>query len=196
MLRAVEQGPWPAIVRDLTQEGVGLITNQHFEPGTIIDIRLPVRTGDNLGMPRLVRVQHSSHRGGKRYRVGALFLQKLTREELASIPSDCTRILPGERRRLTRLRTQAKPYCKLIHATCEGPWHSVVKDISCKGIGLVTPFPFKEGMLLTVELPTKKLGERWLFRVHHVQTSSSTWWLLGGRFTRDLGADDLRALVS
>lgn len=195
LLRAVESGPWSAIVRDITQEGVGLITNQPFDAGTIIDVRLPVRAGDNLGMPRLVRVQHTSHRRGKVFQVGAEFLTKLTREELASIPCDVTKIESSERRKLTRLRTHDKPYCKLIHATIDGPWDSIVKDISQKGIGLVTSQPFREGMLLTVELPTKKLGERWLFRVHHVQTSSE-WCLLGGRFTRDLAADDLRTLVS
>lgn len=85
LVRATEEGPWFATVRNISLRGCGLITNRPFKPNCYVTIELPTKEG-NLGKPRLLRVQHLRVQPGNQWWVlGGQFLTKLTKEELVSM---------------------------------------------------------------------------------------------------------------
>jgi serine/threonine protein kinase len=76
-----KEDEWPGCIRDVSQSGIGLILNRRFEPGTILQLRLPDKTE---GRPRylLARVMRQKALSKRKWLVGAKFATLLTEEEL------------------------------------------------------------------------------------------------------------------
>ena len=85
LIRAAEEGPWFATIRNVSDGGIGLIANRPFKPGTLLTVELPSPTGQ-LTKPRLMRVTHSRPQAGRQWWIfGGSFVRKLTLEELDSL---------------------------------------------------------------------------------------------------------------
>jgi serine/threonine protein kinase len=74
---------WSGCVRDISVYGIGLILNRRFEPGTILQIRLPEKAE---GAPHylLARVIHQKALSRRKWLVGARFATPLSEAELES----------------------------------------------------------------------------------------------------------------
>lgn len=74
-----------------------------------------------------------------------------------------------------------------------------VRNVSADGVGLVASHPFKRGMLLTIELPTRNgqgLGIPKQIKITHAtQQGASGWWVFGGTFSNRLTKEELDALM-
>ena len=104
----------------------------------------------------------------------------------------------SERRTTIRHPSRQKNPARLTRATGEGPWLVRIRNISAEGIGLIANHPFKRGMLLTIELPTKtgKLGLPKQIKITHASPQGSNgWWVFGGVFSNELSKDELESLL-
>jgi PilZ domain len=85
LIRATEEGPWWASVRDVSLRGISLIVNRPFRAGCYATIELPTAAGV-LGQSRLMCIKHIHVQPGNQWWVvGGQFLNKLTREELLNM---------------------------------------------------------------------------------------------------------------
>jgi hypothetical protein len=84
-IRVTEEGPWLATMCDISQRGIGIMSERSFEPGMFLKLELPGVQRKHL-RPRLVRVTHSEVQpGGKAWLVGGVFLRDLTGAELQAL---------------------------------------------------------------------------------------------------------------
>ncbi|OAI51805.1 hypothetical protein AYO44_04875 [Planctomycetaceae bacterium SCGC AG-212-F19] len=196
--RATEEGTWLATVRNISQEGIGLVTNRPFKPGMSLTMELPTDP-KVMGKPVLVHVMHARQQPGtKNWILGGTFSRKLTPDELNALRSKSPSLLPhNEQRTNVRHTTRLKGPCPVIRAAEEGPWFATIRNVSEKGIGLITNRPFRPGMLVTVELPNKRgdMGTPRLLKIMHARPQpGNQWWILGGTFLARLSQDEIDAL--
>lgn len=81
-LAAEKKWQWTATVRDVSATGIGLVLNRRFEPGTVLRVRLPGRSGRRFYLVRVVRVQAQSAR---KWVVGCVFPRRLSDDEVATL---------------------------------------------------------------------------------------------------------------
>ena len=116
-------------------------------------------------------------------------------------PANLPRTAPAgsERRTTVRHPSRQKSPARLTRATGEGPWMVRVRNVSADGVGLIANHPFKKGMLLTIELPTRnpnKLGTPKQIKITHASPQGGAgWWVLGGVFSSRLSQEEMDALL-
>jgi hypothetical protein len=105
----------------------------------------------------------------------------------------------SERRTTVRYPSHQRNLARLTRATGEGPWMVRVRNVSADGVGLIANHPFKRGMLLTIELPTKngaKLGIPKQIKITHATAQGTNgWWVFGGTFSSRLTKEEMDALM-
>ena len=104
-----------------------------------------------------------------------------------------------DRRTTIRHASHQKNPARLTRATGDGPWLVRVRNVSADGVGLIANYPFKKGMLLTIELPSKN-GQRFgipkqIKITHAASQSNNGWWVLGGVFSSRLTKEELEAVL-
>jgi len=197
LIHATEVGPWQVTARDISLDGIGLVTDQPFRAGFILTIELPM-PGSTKQTVRLIRVRHSrKHPNSNWWTLGCEFVAPLSLGELESLRKKSPSLAPlKERRSRARHTTRLKQPCQVLRATEEGSWLLSIRNVSATGIGLIADRPFKTGMLLAVRLPTKRQIRNELLRVVHVRKQpNNEWWILGCAFARKLSADEVEALA-
>ena len=72
-----------------------------------------------------------------------------------------------------------------------------VRDVSTRGIGLISAAPLVAGTFIVIDLPSAQGSAplRKAARVVRLVPSAGNRWLLGCAFTRELSTDELKALV-
>lgn len=196
--RATEEGAWMATVQNISAEGIGLIANRPFKRGMSLTLELP-GSGTQLSKPVLVHVCHAEQQqGSKFWALGGTFSRQLTRDEVDSLRSKSPSIVPhNEQRTTVRHTTRLKSPCPVIRVAEEGPWFATIRNVSEDGIGLISNRPFRNGVLLTVELPDRRgdLGKPRLLRLTNVRAQpGKQWWVLGGAFLSKLTTDEVDGL--
>ena len=73
-----------ARIKDVSQDGIGLLLTRHVEPGTVIVVALKNEVKKFFRF-QLVEVIHSTSQLGGGYLIGGVFLTPLTYEELAAL---------------------------------------------------------------------------------------------------------------
>ncbi len=71
----------PARIREISTEGIGLLTSRAIEPGTLLVIGLK-NAAHNFYRTQVVQVVHATRAVGGMYIIGGTFLNPLTYEEL------------------------------------------------------------------------------------------------------------------
>jgi hypothetical protein len=196
--RATEEGTWLATVRNISAEGIGLVTNRPFKAGMSLTMELPTDP-KLMGKPVLIQVMHAKHQPGtNNWVVGGTFSRKLTHQELEALRSRSPAILPhNEQRTSVRHTTRLKGPCPVIRAAEEGPWFATIRNVSEKGIGLIANRPFRPGTLVTVELPDRRgnMGHPRLLKIMHARAQpGNQWWVVGGTFLSRLTLDEIDAI--
>jgi hypothetical protein len=198
--RATEEGQWLANVRNISAEGIGLITNRPVNPGMSLTMELPT-SFEQTSKEVLVQVRHARpQRGNKWWILGGTFSRMLTKEEIAFLRCRAPALrAAGERRANVRHTPRLKGACPLIRVAEDGPWYATIRNVSEKGIVLIANRPFRPNTLLTVEM-TNARGEHYKVRLLRVMyarpQSDSPWWLLGGTFLSKLTPEEMAALGS
>jgi PilZ domain-containing protein len=105
----------------------------------------------------------------------------------------------SERRTTVRHPSRQRSPVRLTRNNGDGPWLARIRNVSAEGVGLIVDHPFKRGMLLTIELPSKdgqKLGIAKPIKITHAaQQPGSKWWILGCVFAARLTAEEMQALL-
>jgi hypothetical protein len=197
LLHVTEEGPWLVTVRDISTDGVGLITDEPFRTGFLLTIELPM-PGTGKFSVRLIRIRHSrKHPNSNSWTLGCEFVTPLSQIELESLRKKSPSLAPAkERRSRARHTTSLKAPCKVLRVTEEGSWLLSIRNVSATGIGLIADRPFKPGMVLAIRLPAKRRVKNELVRVVHVRKQTNNeWWILGCTFARKLTAEEIEALT-
>lgn len=77
----IREGQWSAEVRDISVEGVGLLTAKDFERGTILGVHLGNAFGTYLRFI-MVQVMHSVAQTDGRFLLGGEFVGRLEEDEM------------------------------------------------------------------------------------------------------------------
>jgi hypothetical protein len=189
VLSVGEDAPWVIAVRDISLDGVGLVTRKPFPIDAILTLELPMRSGT---VCRAARVKNLRSTPSKGWIVGCLFVEPLAPGDIIVRPLS----RPPTRERRSKPRYTAhceRGQCRVLSMKIEGPWNMLVQNVSETGIGLVSERPFKAGMTLTIELPGQ-LQELTSLRVVHSSKHGKSW-LIGCTFARRLSPQELRALT-
>jgi hypothetical protein len=197
--RATLNGPFPATVRNISAEGIGLVTDRPFRPGMLLLVDLSSSTF-KLDEPRLLRLTHAQvQTGNQSWALGGVLVRKLTRAELDAFKARSPAILrPTERRTTTRHLTRLDVTCRVMRAILDGASFATLRNVSPRGIGLITRRPYDVGTFVMLELPVgpQQLGEPRLLRIKHAEVQpDGKWWVLGGVFTSQLPAEELKPLL-
>lgn len=195
LLRVIEEGPWMVTVRDVSADGVGLVSSETFRPGTLLTIELPIGA-QPVDTRRLVRVRYGRrHSNSYWWTLGCAFVRPLSQADVDQLRKKSPQIAPAEERR-SRVRhdTKLKHPCRVLRATEEGAWDLSIRNVSTDGVGLIADRPFKSGMYLTTELPGRKKPA--VLRVAHVRKQPNhDWWVLGCSFVSKMTALEVQALL-
>ncbi|MBY0525193.1 MAG: PilZ domain-containing protein [Gemmataceae bacterium] len=197
--RATEEGVWMAAIRNISLEGIGLTVNRPVRAGMNLTVELPAPP-PLISKPFLIQVTHArSQPNSQWWTVGGTFVRKLTKEELDNLKSRSPALIPqNERRTTARHTTRMKNACPLIRATEEGPWWATIRNVTMRGVGMISNRPFKPGTFVTVELPNKdgSLSKGRLLKVTHARVQpGNQWWVFGGVFLTKLTTDEVTALL-
>jgi hypothetical protein len=85
LIRARGEGPWFASVRNISAEGVGLVSKDFFKPRMLLTIEFPTRSA-SYGPPKLLCVKHARQVPGTNYwALGGVFASSLSAEELRDL---------------------------------------------------------------------------------------------------------------
>jgi hypothetical protein len=85
LIRATEEGPWPAALHGVAPRGLRLQTSRPFQPGVFLTIELAT-TGVGRDRPRLMRVtQLRPEPWGRLWIIGGVLLSRLTESEQAGL---------------------------------------------------------------------------------------------------------------
>ena len=195
LLRVTQEGPWMVTVRDISADGVGLVTSETFRSGTLLTIELPVGAAAEPSR-RMVRVRHGRrHPSSHWWTLGCAFVKPLSPAEVEQLRKKSLQIFPSqERRSRVRHNTNLKHPCRVVRATEEGDWTLSIRNVSSDGVGLIADRPFKSGMYLTAELPGRRKPA--VLRVAHVRKQPNhDWWVLGCAFVSKMTALEIQALM-
>lgn len=201
--RATEEGTWIANVRDISTNGIGLTVNRPLKAGMSLTLEIPTQA-NQISKQVLIHVRHAKpiqngHDKVSWWLLGGEFSRKLTHGELEFLRSRAPAILVHhERRTVVRHTTRLKSACPVIRVAEEGPWFATIRNVSQHGLSLIVDRPFKQGMLLTVELPDRRgnLSFSRLLRVLHVRRQgTSPWWVIGGVLLSPLLPTEVRELL-
>ena len=75
---------WPAEVKDVSADGIGLLMNRRFEPRTVLTLEIPAR-GQVAAHRLLVRVVRVQAMPKRRWLVGCIFAMRLGEEEVRTM---------------------------------------------------------------------------------------------------------------
>jgi hypothetical protein len=85
LTRATGEGPWLAWLRDLSADGVGLMSAQPFKPRMLLTIELPGQKAV-VGSPKQACVRHVEQLPGTQWWfVGCVFASRLSGDQLRAI---------------------------------------------------------------------------------------------------------------
>jgi hypothetical protein len=203
--RATEEGTWIANIKDISTNGIGLVINRPVHTGMSLTLEIPTQAG-KVNKEVLVHVRHvkpiknaAGNGTASWWQMGGEFSRKLTHEEIEFLRSRSPAILvQTERRTVVRHTTRFKQPIPVVRCAEEGPWFATIRNVSERGLSLIVDRPFKQGMLLTVELPDKRgnMSFSRLFRVLHVRRQgTSPWWVIGGMLLSPLQPAEVRELL-
>jgi hypothetical protein len=196
LVSVAQEGNWPAVVRTISAEGIGLTVQRPVQPGMFLTLKLPLGPNREL-RPRLIEVKHTGGPAGTDgCSVGAVFLKPLTPAELDAVRGQAPREVPqsGKRTAVRHVTDMNEP-CPVVCVSEQGPWWAAVRNVSSRGLGLIVTRSFPPGSLLTIALPLpgRKLV---VLRVANVRPQPGKRWLrLGGAFLQKLTTDELEALA-
>lgn len=182
-----------ALVRDVSQGGINLLSDKRLEPGQLLSIELP-RSGTETHqvLACIVRVEKSE---GK-WSLGCVFSSELSDDELQSLGARRSLAASSDQRKFIRYACDIKAQFEAV-ADDSGRHDAKVLNVSASGVALMVEREVEPGALLNVTLhsATGSASRTILCCVVHVASQEAGTWALGCNFIRQLTEDDLQALL-
>jgi hypothetical protein len=135
-------------VKDVSRNGIGLISPRRFEIGTLLMVDLPETA--SYPVSALARVVRLVSEPEGNWLAGCAFLTELGEEELAAFLSYPKLHQDGDRRVEVRHAVQRTAVCRRSGIGTLGTWPAEVCDISAEGIALLVSLPVEVGARLQV----------------------------------------------
>lgn len=112
-------------------------------------------------------------------------------------PGRETKSLDVERRGTVRFACNLKVTFRPIALLELTPVPARVRDVSTRGIGLISAIPMAMGTFIVIDLPNAQDSPplRKAARIVRLVLAEGNRWLLGCAFTRELTTDEVKALV-
>jgi c-di-GMP-binding flagellar brake protein YcgR len=190
-----EQKRLSARVRDISQGGINLLTQQSFQPGDLLSVELPAADGQNVHtvLACIVRVNQE----GEDWALGCIFSRELGDEDLEGFGAKREKHSSVDQRTWMRFPCQVKATYQVVGYEETPTCRVEVLNISASGIGLLVGQPIEMGSLLNLELQQANGPQTRTILACVVHTNQETGgWALGCNFIRQLSEEDLQALVS
>lgn len=185
-----------ARVRDISVGGANLLVDCAFEAGKLISLELP--QGGDKGMQTVLAcvVRATKHKEGQ-WALGCVFARELTDEDLQDFGALRVRLPASDKRTWKRFATNLKTRFQKIGDPENRTYTAQVLNLSASGVGLSVLAAIDAGALLSVDLVATggKVVRTILACVVHVTKQTTGEYALGCNFIRELGEEDLKALI-
>jgi hypothetical protein len=183
-----------ASIRDISRGGVNLIADRNVPAGQLLNLDLPRDNGP--GYTTMACVVRSKAMGKDKWMLGCVFSRELTDEDFTSF---ATRQVSEsiENRQRTRFDCDLTATYQIIGEAGLAEEALQVSNLSASGIGLTVDRFIDAGTLLNVELRGKDEAavRSILSCIVHITKQTERRWTLGCNFIRELGEEDLLALI-
>jgi hypothetical protein len=188
---ASEPSEWQAQVINVSPSGIGLVVSRQFQPGTILNIALPIAS-DHLFRTVLACVVHVTPQRGNKWALGCRFATELNDEDLQTFGISRVKSNSEDCRTWVRCPSGMEMSYTSIESGEDQPWSAKILNISANGISLIVSRPLEPGALLSVRLhrPGDTGYETVLACVVYVKEIGASEWMLGCTFASDLSLDD------
>ena len=185
-----EIGEWQAQVTNVSPSGIGLVISRKFEPGTLLNIALPLDSHECFRTV-LACVIHVRRQENETWSLGCSFPKELSLEDLEAFGGDRVKSSAPDGRTWVRFPCHVKMSLCSIGPRHDNPWPAKVLNISANGIALRVTKPVEPGALLTVELlqSANQASQTLLTCVVYVKELGTGEWILGCTFASDLSLD-------
>jgi PilZ domain len=182
-----------ASIRDISRGGVNLIVDRNVPAGQLLNLDLP--RDDDRGYTALACVVRSKEMGKGQWALGCVFSRELTDEDLTAFAT--RQVGSTDNRQRPRFDCDLQATYQMIGEAGLAEDALQVSNLSASGVGLTVDRFIDAGVLLSVELRGKdETAVRSILScVVHVTKQSERRWTLGCNFIRELGDEDLLALI-
>ena len=185
-----EIGEWQAQVTNVSPSGIGLVVSKEFQPGTILNIALPLDSHEcfRTVLACVIRVRRQEN---ETWSLGCSFPTELSAEDLEAFGGDRVKSSAPDCRTWVRFPCHVKMSFCSIGSRDDNRWPAKVLNISANGIALLVSRPVEPGALLTVELlrSADQGSQNLLTCVVYVKELGTGEWILGCTFASDLSLD-------
>ena len=184
-----------ATIRDISRGGANLTVDQEIPPGQLLNLDLPHGEGGVYTV--LACVVRSKPTPDGHWVVGCAFSRELTDEDLPGFGAGRARPDAADHRRRVRFDCHLHANYHTIGGAGYPTEALQVLNLSVSGVGLVVDEFIDAGVLLNLELRSHDGGavRTILSCVVHVTAQSERRWALGCNFIRELGEEDVLALI-
>jgi|SRR5581483_1337253 len=184
-----------AKVRDVSQGGACLLMNRTFQPGQLLSLELPSADATAIHTVLACVVRASPESGGQ-WAIGCVFARELTAEDMEGFGAQKVRPAPPDKRTWMRFPTNIKATYQKIGDAEQLAYSARVLNLSASGIGLLVKDAIETGALLSLDLVGASASRTILACVVHATTHGNDELALGCNFIRELGEEDLQALLA
>ena len=183
-------------IRDISRGGVNLVVDHAFERGEHISIELPLQ-GKEQKQTVLACIVHVAEEKPGEWRLGCVFAQELTDDDLTGMGGQKVKHDPGDQRQWVRFATNIHAHFQKVGDERNLRYQAKVFNVSASGVGLEVENRVDTGSLLSVDLLDNQetVRQTMLACVVHVSPSDGGAWSLGCNFIRSLSEEDLSGLV-
>ena len=198
-IRAADEAPEgmaSAQIRDISKGGAHLLLDYAIQPGQLVNLELPGGSAEDTTTV-LACVVRTSEEADGRWAVGCVFARELSKDDLTGLGARAARHEAGDQRTWMRFNCNLSAQFQRIGDPTEQIEAAQVINLSASGVGLLVKRFVDAGALLNVDLIGKdgRIRRTMLACVVHVSQRGAPEWALGCNFIRELGDDDLQALI-
>jgi hypothetical protein len=188
---ASEPGEWQAQVINVSPNGIGLVVSRNFQPGTMLNIALPIQSGQ-LFRTVLACVVHITPQEESKWALGCRFATELNDEDLQTFGISPVKSKSEDCRTWVRCPCGMEMSYASIENGEDHQWPAKVSNISANGISLRVSRPLEPGALLSVKLyrPDRAGPKTVLVCVVYVKEVENSEWMLGCTFASDLSLEE------
>lgn len=181
-------------LRNVSVGGLNMAVNQPFQPGTLLNVQLPLHH-ENVNKTVLACVVHTRAESETQWALGCTFARELNEQDLRSFGFE--QDLEIDQRSRPRFPCEIEAKYQSI-STGDAPVRLTnVWNISTTGVGLLVNEAIAPGTLLNLELFSPHSRSKTILGcVVHVTCQDSDSWIVGCNFITEMSEDDLQALLS
>jgi hypothetical protein len=173
----------PVTIKDISLQGVGLVSNRRFEQGTVLILELG--TAPAPLVTALARVVRLVRQADGSWLLGCALVNELAQEDFEVLRLAEANSGPGDRRGAVRLPLNRMASCRRFSPGALGQWPGEILDQSEGGLALLSVKEVESGAELRLDLSAhnEESPASLLVRVVRSERRPDGKWLLGCEIT-------------